>query len=95
MRGNPLKARPDAFLDLRGSIIPVAMLEFCKAFRDMRAGGMMEILVGDQETEKNLFKVLRAYPYELVNLQESDSLYRVRLRKGRKKAVATPESRRK
>ncbi len=88
-----MKTHPDAILDLRGSIIPVAMLEFSKAFSDMKAGGIMEILVGDQETEKNLFKVLRAYPYELVNLQERDSLYRVRLRKGEKKVVvATGDS---
>ncbi|MFZ0450653.1 MAG: sulfurtransferase TusA family protein [Desulfatiglandaceae bacterium] len=82
-----MKTHPDAILDLRGSFIPVAMLEFSKAFNDMTAGGIMEILVGDQETENNLFKVLRAYPHELVNVQESDSLYRVRLRKGRKKVV--------
>ena len=84
-RGNPLKAHADATLDLRGSIIPMAMLEFTKAFKEMKVGGVLEVLVGDRETKLNLFKVLRAYPYELLDLNENNSVYRVRLRKEQEK----------
>jgi TusA-related sulfurtransferase len=80
-RGNPLKAHADAILDLRGSIIPMAMLEFTRAFKEMKVGGIMDVLVGDRETKLNLFKVLRAYPYELLDLNENNSVYRVRLKK--------------
>jgi TusA-related sulfurtransferase len=80
-----LKAHPDAILDLRGSMIPVAMLEVTTIFSEMKAGGIMEILVGDQETKTNLFKVLRAYPHELLHLNENNSVCLVKLRKEQKK----------
>ena len=80
-----MKAHVDAILDLQGSIVPVAMLEFTKAFSDMKVGGVMEVLVGDQETRTTLFKVLRAYPYELLDLDENNSVLRVRLRKEKEK----------
>jgi TusA-related sulfurtransferase len=87
MRGNPLKAHSDAILDLRGSIIPVAMLELTRAFSEMQVGGIMEIVVGDQETKTNLFKVLRAHPYTLLDQNETNSEYRVSLRKEQKKRI--------
>jgi TusA-related sulfurtransferase len=79
-----LQENVENILDLRGTILPVAMLEFAKAFSEMKQDGIMEILLGDQETKEDLFKVLRAYPYELLDVAENDSLYRVTLRKGRK-----------
>ncbi|MBW2094038.1 MAG: sulfurtransferase TusA family protein [Deltaproteobacteria bacterium] len=88
-----MKAHADAILDLRGSIIPVAMLEFTKAFGEMKVGGIMEVLVGDRETKINLFKVLRAYPYELLDLNENNSVYRVRLRKEQDKRAGDTRSR--
>jgi len=88
-----LKAHADAILDLRGSIIPVAMLEFTKAFSEMKVGGVMEVLVGDRETKLNLFKVLRAYPYELLDLNENNAVYRVRLRKEQKKMTGGTRTR--
>jgi len=88
-----LKAHADAILDLRGSIIPVAMLEFTKAFSEMKVGGIMEILVGDRETKINLFKVLRAYSYELLDLNENNAVYRVRLRKEQDKRTGAPRAR--
>jgi tRNA 2-thiouridine synthesizing protein A len=84
-----LKAHPDAILDLRGSFIPVAMLEVTTIFSEMKAGGIMEILVGDQETKANLFRVLRAYPYELLHVNESNSVFLVKLKKEQKKAGCT------
>lgn len=84
-----MKAHPDAVLDLRGSFIPVAMLEVTTIFSEMKDGGIMEILVGDQETKTNLFKVLRAYPYELLHLNESNSVFLVKLKKEQKKTGCT------
>lgn len=93
-RGNPLKAHADAILDLRGSIIPMAMLEFTRAFKEMKVGGIMDVLVGDRETKLNLFKVLRAYPYELLDLNEDDAVCRVRLRKEQEKRAGDTRVRR-
>ena len=94
VRGNPLKANGDMRVDLRGSIVPVAMLEFTRAFREMEAGSTLEILLGDRETKITLFKVLRAYPYELLDFHETESFYRVRLRKEGKKGSEEREGRR-
>jgi TusA-related sulfurtransferase len=88
-----LKEHSDVILDLRGSIIPVAMLEVTRTFSEMETGGIMEILVGDHETKINLFKVLRAYPYELLDLNENNAVYRVRLRKEQKKITGSPGDR--
>jgi len=79
-----LKPHADAVLDLRGTILPIAMLQFTKVFGEMKPGSIMEVLVGDQETKINLFNVLKAYPYELLELTESETVYRVSLKKGTK-----------
>lgn len=80
-----MKENSANILDLRGIILPVAMLEFAKAFREMKQDGVLEILVSDHETKVDLFKVLRAYPYELLDLVENDSICRVKLRKGQER----------
>ncbi len=82
MRGNILKIHPEAILDLRGSIIPIAMLELTKSFNEVNEGETMEILFSDQETRETLFKVLKAYPYELLDMNDGNEMYRVRIRKG-------------
>lgn len=81
-----MKAHPDTVLDLRNSILPMAMLELTTIFGEMKAGGIMEILVGDQETKTTLFKVLRAYPYELLELNEDNAVIVVKLKKGQQTA---------
>jgi TusA-related sulfurtransferase len=78
-----LKTHPEATLDLRGAIIPVAMLEMTHAFDNVEVGGIMEILVGDPETKASLFKVLRRFHYEILDISEDRAACRVRLRKRR------------
>lgn len=68
-------------LDLRGTILPVAMLECIRAFNLMKPDGILEILVGDSETREDLFKVLQASSYSLVEMVEKNSLSRIRLKK--------------
>lgn len=77
-----MKIHPEAILDLRGSIIPIAMLELTKSFTEVNEGETMEILFSDQETRETLFKVLKAYPYELLDINDGNEMYRVRIRKG-------------
>ena len=81
-----MKETPDTTLDLRGTILPVAMLEFTKAFSEMDPEGVMEILMGDLETKEDLFRVLRAYPYELLDMVENETFFRIKL-----KRAATPK----
>ena len=87
--GNPWTLRGDAglrphmdhLLDIRGAIIPFTLLKITQAFRELRAGETIEILVGDPDTRDDLFKVLPASLYELIGVENEASFYRILLRK--------------
>jgi len=76
-----LKKNGANVLDLRGTILPVAMLECIRAFNVMKPDGILEILVSDPETREDLFRVLQASSYSLVEVVEKNSLSRIRLKK--------------
>ena len=70
---------PDHILDLRGAIIPLTLLKISQEFREIQAGKTMEILVNDPDTRRDLFKILPAFSYKLMNLNDEGSFYRIRL----------------
>ena len=74
----------DHILDLRGMIVPVTLLNISQALREIKSGETVEIVGSDPETKRDLFKILRTFPYELLNINDNDekTVYRVRLRKG-------------
>ena len=74
----------DRILDLRGMIVPVTLLSITQALREIKSGETIEIIGSDPETKRDLFKILRMFPYELLNINDDDekTVYRVRLRKG-------------
>ena len=71
----------DHILDLRGMIIPVTLLRIMHKLREIESGETIEIVGSDLETKKVLFKVLRAFPYELLKVNDQKKVYRVRLKK--------------
>ena len=73
----------DHILDLRGMIIPVTFLRITQAFREIEAGEPIEIVGNDPETIKDLFRILQTFSYELLNINDDENPYRIRLRKGR------------
>lgn len=73
----------DHILDLRGMIIPVTFLRITQAFREIEAGETIEIVGNDPETIRDLFKILQSSSYELLNINDDENPYRIRLRKGR------------
>ena len=73
----------DHILDLRGMIIPVTFLRITQAFREIETGEPIEIVGNDPETIKNLFRILQTFSYELLNINDDENPYRIRLRKGR------------
>ena len=73
----------DHFLDLRGMIIPLTFLKITQGFRRIKPGETLEIMVSDPDTRRDFFKVLATFPYEVLNSNEGENLYHVRLRKGR------------
>jgi TusA-related sulfurtransferase len=76
-----LKKGADYLLDVRGAIVPIALLKVCQAFREMRTGETMEILVNDPDTRKDLFRVLPSSVCELLDTREEPSFSRFFLRK--------------
>ena len=70
------------FLDLRGMIIPVTFLKITQTLREIENGETLEIVGSDPETRRYFFKVLKTFSYELLKIQDEESLYRIRLRKG-------------
>ncbi len=72
----------DHILDLRGMIVPVTLLNISQSLREIKSGETVEIVGSDPETKRDLFKILRTFPYELLNVSDEKTVYRVRLRKG-------------
>jgi TusA-related sulfurtransferase len=68
-------------LDVRGAIVPIALLKACQAFREMKTGETMEILVNDPDIRKDLFRVLPSSTCELLDIREETSFSRFVLRK--------------
>jgi TusA-related sulfurtransferase len=78
-----LKPKLNYSLDLRNLIIPFALLNATEAFRQMKSGETMEILVGDPDTKEDLLKVLPSSLYNLIEIRKEEFFYRVLLKKGR------------
>jgi TusA-related sulfurtransferase len=86
MRGTWLEPISRHLLDIRGAIAPITLLKVTQAFREMRTGETIEILVSDQDTRLDLFKVLPSSHYEIIEIKEKASFFRILLRKGRHNA---------
>lgn len=78
-----MKRLPDHKLDLRDAIIPLTLLKISQEFRETKVGEMMEILVNDPDAKRDLFKILPASSYEVTQLNDVGSFYRIRLIKKR------------
>ena len=72
----------DHTLDLRGMIIPVTFLKVTQALREIKSGEIVEIVGSDPQTRRDLFKILRTFSYQLLNVDDEKTVYRVHLRKG-------------
>ncbi len=66
-------------LDLRNIIAPVTFLKVTQELEALKPGEILEILAKDQDTRKNIFKVLKAFHYQLMEIEEERSFYRIRL----------------
>ena len=66
-------------LDLRNIIAPLTFLKVTQEFEALKPGEILEILAKDHDTRKELFKVLKAFHYRLMGIEEERSFYRIRL----------------
>lgn len=66
-------------VDLRDAIIPLTLLKISQVFWETEAGKIMEILVSDRDTERDIFKILPPSSYKLMHTNNEGSFYRIRL----------------
>jgi TusA-related sulfurtransferase len=80
---NALKQTADHIIDLRGFILPIALLKVSQVFREMLPEQTLEILCHDSETSSDLLKILPAYSCELILAEEAadKKLFRFRMKK--------------
>jgi len=73
-------------LDLRGVIIPFSLLKASQVFKIVKPGESLEIVCGDPDIKKDLFKILPPSSYELTIMEEleEDCFYRIQLKKTQK-----------
>ena len=76
-----MKSETKTTLDLSEMILPLALLNVTEAFRKMKKGQTLEVITEDQETRDNLFKVLQASQYELIEVNEIENLCLIQLKK--------------
>jgi TusA-related sulfurtransferase len=78
-----VKRNADHILDLRGAIPPISLLKVTQTFREMKPDQILEILGHDPDTRRDLFKVLPAFSYELIIIEEMerDASFRVQMKK--------------
>jgi TusA-related sulfurtransferase len=78
-RGARLEPTKEHILDLRNIIAPLTFLKVTQEFEALKSGDILEILAKDPDTRKELFKVLKAFHYRLMGIEEEGSFYRIRL----------------
>ena len=76
-----MESRKSIILDLKGIILPLALLKVSDAFRKIKKGESLEILTESNEIQDDIFKVLNISCYELIGSSETESVCRIILRK--------------
>lgn len=72
----------DYKLDFRDAIASMALLELTRTFRKMKSNQTLEVSGLDADTRSDLFKLLPALSYELIDVEEQNkACMRVHLRK--------------
>jgi TusA-related sulfurtransferase len=74
-------SRTGRVLDLRGMIVPLALLKITQEFRALQGGETLEILGTDHDTRKDALRVLGESPCEVVFICNEKDHYVIRLKK--------------
>ena len=71
-------------LDLRGAIIPFALLKVSQVFRSIHSGDILEVLCNDPGTPTDLFKILPEACFEVIAMElieGKNEFYRLEIKK--------------
>ena len=67
--------------DLREGIAPFTFLKLTQAFREMKAGEILQVTGNDPKIRNEIFKVLQTVNYTIVDTEEYGKCYCIYLRK--------------
>ena len=76
-----MKDETKVTLDLRGELIPLALLKFTETLRETEADRILEVLTEDDTTISKLLMVLQAFPHEIISMERDGPIHRILLRK--------------
>ncbi len=68
-------------LDMSGLIAPITFLQVNQAFRQMKAGEILEILEDDPDTRQDVFQVMNRFDYQILNIDDQETFFRICLKK--------------
>jgi TusA-related sulfurtransferase len=68
-------------LDIRGEVAPFTFLKVTQAFRKIKPGEILEIFGNDSDTRAELFRVLNRFQYQVTEIEEQSTFYRICLQK--------------
>jgi len=81
-RAVTLAEKADYSLDFTGAITALTLLKLTRVFREMKSNQTLEVLGLDADTRCDLFRLLPAVSYELIDMDERENApIRVHLRK--------------
>ena len=76
--------------DLPGALDPFTLLKVSRAFHDIAGGEHLEILYTGEQPPRELFKVLPAAQYEIVEQDQYENPARARIVLRKKNASSSP-----
>ena len=78
-----MRQEADHIIDLRGFIIPIALLKVSQVFREMLPDQTLEVLCYDSEIRNDLLKILPALSYELIFAEDTrdGNSFRIQMKK--------------
>jgi len=68
-------------IDVEGETCPVPLVEFRKALRKAEKGDIVEVTGTHPASKKEIPMAIDALGYELLDIQEKDGIWKIKIRK--------------
>jgi TusA-related sulfurtransferase len=76
-----LKTKIKYKFDLQEAITPFTFLKVTQAFREMKAGEILQVTGNDPKTRREIFQVLNTFHYAVIDIEEDGNYYCICLKK--------------
>ena len=71
----------DIIVDCTGENCPVPLVETRKALRKAKEGDIVEVIGTHPASKKEIPMAVKALKFELIDIQEKDGVWRIRIRR--------------